>query len=81
MRLHRLTLADDFFESVKVGQKRFAIRLDDRNYSPGDLLMFHRVVDGVMSSEAVGPYCITYLLKDWIDGLCDGYCAFSFECL
>lgn len=81
---HEIKILDVFADEVLDGNKKFEVRMNDRNYQRGDFVKFHVVYDtaGGYRKDMWHPlnnetYEITYVLSGW--GLKDGYVAFAIE--
>lgn len=80
---HEIKLLEEFCEAVETCHKTFEIRLNDRNYSAGDFVIFvpwnaktnKKSENFKKLSQTV--YEITYVLSGW--GIQDGYVVFSIE--
>lgn len=75
LRIHRLKCWPEYFKAVSTGQKPFEIRLNDRDYHVGDLLVLEEWDPTI--KNYTGEYVratITYLLWPAPDlGICEGY--------
>ncbi len=73
---HDLKTLPQYFEDVATGVKKFELRIDDRNYSVGDMFVLRE-----WDSEYTGRYfveSIGYILRDCPQyGLKKGYCIFG----
>lgn len=76
MKIHELkTLPQYFVEQVK-GAKQFEVRLNDRNFEVGDVLILKEYDNGYTGTEICVR--VTYVLKDFI-GLKDGWVVLGTE--
>ena len=77
--IHKIKIQDVFADAVVIGQKQFEVRLNDRNYQRGDIVVFTAVSNGNKISHPINneQYVITYVLSGW--GLKDGYVAFGIK--
>lgn len=73
---HDLKIIPQYFKDVKSGRKRFEVRIDDRNYQPGDMFILRE-----WNGEYTGEYrigIIQYVLRNCPEfGLMEGYCIFG----
>lgn len=77
MKVHELKTVNPFFDSVRMREKRFELRKNDRDFMAGDILVL-RLWDNAKKVH-VGPNCIVrvnYVLDQFI-GLQSGYCILS----
>lgn len=78
---HDLRIWPTPFRAVRLRQKRYELRRDDRNprYEIGDLVTLREFdpVDDAYTGFAVSGK-ITYVCRDF-EGLKPGYCIFNFE--
>lgn len=80
---HEIKLLEKFCEAVETRHKTFEVRLNDRNYSVGDFVIFipwdtktnKKSNNFTKLSQTV--YEIKYILSGW--GIQDGYITFSIE--
>lgn len=88
-RWHELKTDPDVFDAVAAGVKTFEIRLNDRDYQPGDGLLLRRTRDTGWAMKNTGApleytgeefRCIvTYVLRGPVYGLADGWAILSFR--
>ena len=91
-KTHELKSWPGFYREVEKGNKTLEVRRNDRNYQPGDLVIFKEFVPPWALPEVgapLGHYTgrelpvvrIKYVLRDaeCPDGLKPGFCAFAFE--
>lgn len=79
--IHNLKIMRQFYGAVVIEQtKTFEVRLNDRNYKVGDLIIFWEVTGATREETGVKskPFMITYLLQDF-PGIERGYCVFGIE--
>ena len=73
---HKLKILPKYFKEIQSGNKRFELRIDDRNYQVGDTFVLLEYENG----KYTGRYyiqVISYVLRDCEKyGLMDGYCIF-----
>lgn len=77
MRNHELKIEPKYFERVVGNEKKFEIRLNDRDFQAGDGLVIKEYLNGVYTGREL--LCsITYVLMN-VPGLKKGYCIFSLQ--
>lgn len=77
MTRHEIKISPEFFEPVSIGQKRFELRKNDRDYHAGDSVVL-KEWDGTDYTGNELTVGIRYVLKDCPEyGLADGYCIFG----
>lgn len=75
--VHRIKILPEYFEKVKARHKNFEIRVNDRDYQVGDLVVLNEHT-GVFYTGRGVTRKIKYILKDCPQyGLKDGYCIFG----
>lgn len=77
---HTIKIQEEFADAVRLGDKTFEVRENDRGYQKGDIIQF-RVVDGLfecsyhhLNDEL---YEITYVLSGW--GIKEGFVVFGIK--
>ena len=76
---HRIKCVQPYFLEVWNGQKKFEVRINDRNYNVGDIVMmdcFDKESDQI--TGATMNIRITYLIENF-EGLKEGWCVFGFD--
>jgi len=76
MRQHELKCLPSYFEQVILGNKRFEIRKNDRDFRVGDFVVLNEWLDSVGFTGRSMAAVITYV-TDFPDGLKDGYVCFG----
>lgn len=78
MRVHELKTYPCYFQEAWDGNKTFEVRLNDRDFRAGDIVVLNEW-DGIKYSgrEIMGE--IKYVLNDTFVGLAKGYVAFSLK--
>lgn len=75
---HEIKIMPLYYKAVSEGRKKFELRLDDRNYQPGDKV---RLME--WDGEFTGRYVtieIAYVLRNVKQyGLKEGYCIFGWR--
>lgn len=76
--VHKLKIWPEFFEVVRLGDKRFEIRKDDRGFKDGDILIlqewdYTREVYTGRELECT----VTFILRDLDFGVKEGFCVMS----
>jgi ASC-1-like (ASCH) protein len=76
--VHRLKVVPPYFQDIKDRKKNFEIRLNDRNFHVGDIVVIEELHPlGYYTGEGCKRK-IKYVLKDCPQfGLKDGYCIFG----
>jgi hypothetical protein len=81
--VHELKTLPEHFENVLSGRKRFEIRLNDRQFSIGDVLILREYNPDVVGCEYTGrnlKVTVTFLLQDCPQfGLIEGHCIMGIE--
>lgn len=78
MRVHELKTYPHYFQETMDGHKPFEIRLNDRNFQVGDIVIL-KEWDNIRYSGRELRGVIQYILDDKFIGLAKGYVAFSLE--
>ena len=77
MKRHEIKILPEYFAPVSVGEKRFELRKNDRDYHAGDSVTL-KEWDGTDYTGNELTVGIRYVLKDCPEyGLADGYCIFG----
>ena len=77
MKRHEIKILPEYFAPVSVGEKRFELRKNDRDYHAGDSVTM-KEWDGTEYTGNEITVEIKYVLKDCPEyGLMDGYCIFG----
>jgi len=63
MKVHELKIAPKYYEAVKCGDKRFEIRLNDRDFKKGDIVVLKRWESDIGFDPRFNPIVryITYI--------------------
>lgn len=83
MKIHELKVSDEFEEDLFLGTKTFEVRLNDREYEVGDILILK--IYNLETKEYQYPPCdefyynVTYILTGEKWGLKPNYCIMSIE--
>ena len=80
---HELKTLPEYFENIWTGRKRFEIRLNDRGFKVGDVLILREynpsVIDCEYSGRTIRAF-VTFLLEDVPHlGLQDGFCIMGIQ--
>ena len=78
IQVHELKTYPHYFEQTIKGNKSFEIRLNDRNFQIGDIVVL-KEWDNIKYSGREIKGEIKYILTDKFIGLAKGYVAFSLE--
>ena len=78
--VHELKIKPLYFSKVLSGEKTFEIRIDDRNYSVGDILILNEFSNSRYTGNKVIVKVI-YLLghEDFPEGIPKGYVVLSIK--
>ena len=77
MRKHELKILSQYFYAVLIGNKKFELRKDDRNYQVGDTVVLKHWDGDAYTGEEI-TIKIKYILRDCPQyGLMEGYCIFG----
>ena len=78
---HELKTLDVYFDAVANGTKKFEVRLNDRGFQKGDLLILrHMDATGFVSSVEPPLFCnVLYVLQGGQFGIDPRYCVMSIE--
>lgn len=79
MRIHPLKTWTEYFQAVNRGDKTFELRVNDRNFQNGDILLLQEWVEDIGFTGDVITVVVTYLLEGGIFGLEEGYVIMSFQ--
>jgi ASC-1-like (ASCH) protein len=72
---HRVKTLQPYFNDVKVGHKTFELRMNDRDYQVGDVLLLEEWSKEHNYTGRVILKIVSYVLKNCPEfGLMDGYC-------
>ncbi len=77
-KIIELKILPEYFGPVKSGKKTFELRLNDRNYEVGDILIL-KEFDGSQFTRRSVTVIITYVLQNCGFGLADGYAILSIK--
>jgi hypothetical protein len=78
MKIHDLKTTSEMFHEVEIGNKTCEIRLNDRDFQKGDLLLLRELISGGGGyTGKTKEVRITHVLSGW--GLKENYVALSFE--
>jgi len=73
---HLLKTINPFFADTWNGEKSFEIRIDDRGFRKGDLLLLMEFIPSTEKFTGREILCrVNYVLSDTFPGLAKGYCA------
>lgn len=78
MQVHELKIYPHYFQQVLDGNKTFEIRMNDRGFQEGDIVIL-KEWDNIKYSGREIRGTIKYILDDRFIGLAKGYVAFSLE--
>ncbi|OCG60790.1 DUF3850 domain-containing protein [Gilliamella sp. Nev3-1] len=63
MKLHNLKIQTEHFEAILAGRKTAELRINDRNYSVGDVLYLYEFANGNYTCRKIRRY-ISHILED-----------------
>lgn len=69
---HELKIYPKYYEDVISGQKTFEVRINDRKFQVGDILVL-KEWDNIRYSGRVCNVIITYMIDDKFAGIMPGY--------
>ena len=77
--VHVLKILPEYFDAVRCGDKRFEIRLNDRNFQRGDILRLKEWTGEKFTGEEI-DVAVRYILRadEWY-GLQPGWCVMSID--
>lgn len=76
MKIHKLKTLSEYFVEQVLGNKRFEVRKNDRDFHVGDVLILEEYQGGY--SGVVLYVRVTYVLRDF-EGLKNGYVVLGTE--
>lgn len=77
-KVHHLKCWPEYFAQLVQGSKKFELRLNDRGFAVGDILVFHEFdPSNQQYSQKRQGFKIDYILEGDILGLVPGYCIMS----
>lgn len=76
MKVHELKTYPQYFRKTLYGKKNFEIRLNDRDFKVGDVILLREWLGTKFSGREIRGV-ITYILDDKFIGLEKGYVAIS----
>ena len=74
---HDLKCETEYYQAIERGFKKFEFRLNDRNFTPHDMVTLHETVKGIYTGRSTTPFEIQYVLIGGVFGLPEGYCIFN----
>jgi len=76
---HYLKAEAEYFQAAERYGKKFELRLNDRDYQPGDIVVLQEMEDGRFTGRTLRLGEITYVLEGPIFGLAEGWVIFSWR--
>lgn len=81
MTTHHLDVWKKFYRELVAGRKTFEVRIDDRDYQTGDIVVLQECDDNTYTGKSgftgrTVRFRVGYLLRDW-PGVSDGYVVLS----
>lgn len=80
MKVHNLKILPQYFEEALKGKKPFEVRLNDRDFKLGDIVVLEEW-DGEKYTGREISGKIKYILTDEFKGITPGYVVFSYHLL
>lgn len=74
---HCLKTETEYYQAIERGEKKFELRVNDRNFQKYDIVNLEEVVNGVKTGRVIPNLEIQYVLQGGKYGLPDGYCIFN----
>lgn len=74
---HRLKTETEYYQAIENGDKKFELRLNDRNFKPFDMVVFVEMVHGIPTGRELPVFKIKYVLKGGKYGLPETHCIFN----
>jgi len=75
-KIIELKILPEYFAPVAIGEKKFEVRYDDRNFAVGDIIIL-REYDGEKYTGKKLSVKITYILRGGAYGIAEGYVVLS----
>ena len=75
--VHELKILPEYFEAVKSGVKTFEIRINDRNYQEGDMLILKEWYHGKYTGRELKKYVNYIYYGDGTYGIQEGVVVMS----
>lgn len=76
-KVHPLKTESEYYQAVLNGQKKFEIRVNDRDFAIGDLVYLEEMLNGEYTGRQLGPLEIKYIFEGERFGLAEGSCIFN----
>ncbi len=76
--IHTLKCESEYFQAIKVGNKNFEFRKNDRGFKVGDDLVLVETMDGIPTGKELRALTVTYILYGGKFGLPRDYCIMEF---
>lgn len=74
---HYLKTETEYFQAVERGEKKFELRINDRDFRKYDIIYFQEVVMGIPTGRELLGLAIQYILEGPEFGLLDGWCILN----
>lgn len=74
---HKLKLLPTYFEAVRLGNKTFEVRKDDRGFNEGDTLILQEWTPNGYTEREI-EVAVTYILRD-TEYCKEGYCVMGIK--
>lgn len=79
MAVHKLKTWSEYFSPIHKGDKTFDLRVNDRDYQDGDILLLQEWNEHTGFTGREITVVVTYLLHGGMFGLVEGYVIMSFQ--
>lgn len=73
---HHLKTETEYYQAMERGEKKFELRINDRNFKKFDMVYLHETVNGVLTGHELPPIEIRYVLVGGRWGLAEDHCIF-----
>lgn len=74
---HYIKCETQYYQAVERGEKKFELRLNDRDYKKHDLVYLDEFANSDYTGRRIGPFEIQYIMYGPIFGLAEGWCIFN----
>lgn len=73
---HYLKTETEYFQAIEIGEKKFELRKNDRDFKVYDMVYLEETVSGIYTGRKLPPLEIKYLLNGGKYGLEPDHCIF-----
>lgn len=74
---HYLKTETEYFQAVERGEKKFELRVNDRDFKKYDMIYLEETVSGVYTGRKLPPLEIQYILYGGKYGLPETHCILN----